>query len=113
MHEMSLAESMLDIVEETAKKNHATRVKSVQFELGALSHADPHALEFAFEVVTQGSIAEGAKFEITVVPGQAWCMPCGHTVTLEKLGSPCPECGSYQLAVTGGEEMRIASIEII
>ncbi|MDR0771442.1 MAG: hydrogenase maturation nickel metallochaperone HypA [Burkholderiales bacterium] len=113
MHEMSLAESMLDIVESTARKHHAQRVTSVQFELGALSHADREALAFAFDVVARGSIAEGARFEVIEVPGTAWCMLCSKTVGLAKRGDACPECGHYQLTVTQGEAMRIASIEII
>ncbi len=113
MHEMSLAKSMYEIVEETARKNNARKVKSVQFELGALSHAEPDALSFAFEVVAHGTIAEGARFEIIRIPGKAWCVPCGRTVDLPRLGAPCPECGGHQLAVTQGDEMRIASIEII
>jgi hydrogenase nickel incorporation protein HypA/HybF len=113
MHEMSLAKSMLEIISDTAKKNNAKKVRSVQFELGTLSHAEPDALKFAFEVVTHGTIAEGAAFQIIRTPGKAWCMPCGHTVDLPKLGAPCPDCGSFQLAVTQGDEMRIASIEIV
>ncbi|MCL2872894.1 MAG: hydrogenase maturation nickel metallochaperone HypA [Betaproteobacteria bacterium] len=113
MHEMSLAESMLEIVESTARKNHAQRVKSVQFELGALSHVDRDALAFAFDVVTRGGIAEGARFEVIEVPGTAWCMLCSKTVALAKLGDACPECGRYQLTVTQGDAMRIASIEIV
>ncbi|MCL2297553.1 MAG: hydrogenase maturation nickel metallochaperone HypA [Proteobacteria bacterium] len=113
MHEMSLAESMLEIVESTARKNNAQRVTSVQFELGALSHADRGALAFAFDVVTRGTLAEGARFEVIEVPGAAWCMLCSKTVALAKLGDACPECGRYQLTVTQGDAMRIASIEVI
>ncbi|MDR1529923.1 MAG: hydrogenase maturation nickel metallochaperone HypA [Burkholderiales bacterium] len=113
MHEMSLAKSMYEIIEETARKNNAKQVKSVQVELGVLSHAEPDALTFAFEVVTHGTIAEGARFDIIRLSGKAWCMVCARTVPLPKLGAPCPDCNGYQLAVTQGDEMRIASIEII
>ncbi|MDR0588885.1 MAG: hydrogenase maturation nickel metallochaperone HypA [Burkholderiales bacterium] len=110
---MSLAKSMMEIVEETAKKNNAKHVQSVLMELGVLSHADPDALKFAFEVVSHDTIAHGAKFEIVRLPGKAWCIPCGHTVDIPQWGAPCPDCGSRQLAVTQGDEMRIASINIV
>jgi len=46
-------------------------------------------------------------------PGQAWCMACSQTVALAQLGAACPVCGGHQLAVTGGEEMRVKEIELV
>ncbi len=112
MHEMALAESMLEIVERTARANGATRVKGVWLEIGALSHVAPDALRFCFDAVTRGSLAEGAALEIVATPGAAWCMPCGETVPLARVGDPCPRCGSYQLTVSQGDAMRVREIEI-
>lgn len=112
MHEMAIAESMLEIVENTARDNGAARVKVVWIELGALSHVSAQALHFCFDAVTRGGIAEGATLTILTTPGTAWCMPCGDTVPLAALGEPCPRCGSYQLTVAQGGEMRIKEIEI-
>jgi hydrogenase nickel incorporation protein HypA/HybF len=112
MHEMSLAESVLQIVEAAARAHDATRVRAVRLELGALSHVEPDALRFSFEVVTRGTVAEDAALELLATPGRAWCMPCGTTVDLPRLGEPCPLCGSHQLQVTQGDEMRVKDIEI-
>jgi hydrogenase nickel incorporation protein HypA/HybF len=112
MHEMSLAEGMLQIVEDTARKNGAAKVTAVRLELGALSHVEAEALRFCFDAVARGGIAEGARLEIVTTPGRAWCMPCGDTVELARLGDACPRCGGYQLQVTQGEEMRLKDIEI-
>jgi hydrogenase nickel incorporation protein HypA/HybF len=112
MHEMAIAESMLEIVENTARSNGATRVKAVWLEIGALSHVAPDALTFCFDAVTRGGIAEGAQLTIVATPGAAWCMPCGETVPLARLGDPCPRCGSYQLTVAQGDAMRVKEIEI-
>jgi hydrogenase nickel incorporation protein HypA/HybF len=112
MHEMSLAEGMLQIVDETARKNGATKVTAVRLELGALSHVEAEALRFCFDAVARGGVAEGARLEIVTTPGRAWCMPCGDTVELARLGDACPRCGGYQLQVTQGEEMRLKDIEI-
>jgi hydrogenase nickel incorporation protein HypA/HybF len=112
MHEMALAESMLEIVERTARSNHAARVKTVWLEIGALSHVAPEALRFCFDAVTRDSIADGAQLDIVTTPGAAWCMPCGATVPLERLGDACPRCGSYQLTVSQGDAMRVKEIEI-
>ncbi len=112
MHEMAIAESMLEIVEATARGNAAARVAAVWLELGALSQIEPHALAFCFDAVARGSLAEGARLEIVTLPGEAWCMPCGDRVGLQHLGDPCPRCGSHQLEVVRGDEMRVKEIAI-
>ena len=90
MHEMALAESMLEIVEQTARDNGAGCVTLVRIEIGALSHVEPEALRFCFDVVTRASLADGARLDIRTTPGEAWCMPCGTTVPLPRLGDACP-----------------------
>jgi len=112
MHEMSLAEGILQIVEDAARANAAERVRSVQLEIGALSHVEEQALRFCFDAVTRGTVADGAELEVLPTPGRAWCMPCGESVALGRLGDACPRCGSYQLQVTQGEEMRVREIEV-
>ena len=112
MHEMALAEGIVQIVESAARANDALAVRAVWLELGALSHVEPDALRFSFDVVTRGTVAAGARLEVLTTPGRAWCMPCGASVDLARLGDPCPKCGSHQLQVTQGEEMRVKEIEI-
>jgi hydrogenase nickel incorporation protein HypA/HybF len=109
---MSLAESVMQIVETTARANDASAVRAVWLELGALSHVEQEALRFSFDVVKRGTVADDARLEIRTTPGRAWCMPCEDSVDLERLGDPCPRCGSHQLQVTQGEEMRVKEIEI-
>ncbi len=112
MHEMALAEGILQIVEATAQANEAQAVRAVWLELGALSHVELEALRFSFDAVKRGTVADDARLEVVTTPGRAWCMPCGEAVDLARLGDACPLCGSYQLQVTQGEEMRIKEIEI-
>ena len=112
MHEMALASSMRDIVEEVARSNGAARVSAVRVEVGALACVETAALRFCFDASMIGSLAEGARLDIEVTPRTAWCMPCGTTVPLAQRGEPCPMCGSYQLQVSGGDEMRVLDIEV-
>jgi hydrogenase nickel incorporation protein HypA/HybF len=109
---MALAEGMIALVEDAARKNGAARVAAVRLELGALSHVEREALAFCFDAVTRGGIAAGARLDVEVTPGAAWCMPCGARVPLARFGDPCPVCGSYQLQVVAGEEMRVKEIEV-
>ena len=112
MHEMALAEGVLQLVEETAMREKAQRVKLVVLEIGRLSSVEPEAMKFCFEAVTSGGIAQGAALEIVVVPGEGWCMACGETVAMDELYAACPRCGGYQVRPTGGTEMRVREIEI-
>lgn len=112
MHEMSLAEGVLQLVEDTARRESAHRVKLVVLEIGRLSSVEPEAIRFCFEAVTHGGIAQGAALEIIAVPGAGWCMPCAETVAMEELYGACPKCGSHQVQPTGGTEMRVKEIEI-
>ena len=112
MHEVALAEGVLRIVIDAARANAATRVHTVWVELGALAQVEADALAFCFDAVTRGSVAAGAKLEIATTAGAAWCLPCGERVALARLGEACPQCGSYQLQVLAGDEMRVKEIGI-
>lgn len=112
MHEMSLAEGVLQIVEDAARDQGFAKVTAVVLEIGALSSVEIEAMRFCFDAVTRGSIAEGARLEVVGSPGAGWCMRCSKTVPLAALYEACPECGGYQIQVTSGTEMRVRELEI-
>lgn len=112
MHEMSLCESILQVLEQQAEAQHYHKVKTVWLEIGALAGVDAEALRFCFDVVMQGSLADQAHLEMVAVPGQAWCLPCASHVTVQQLYDVCPQCGSYQLQITNGDQMRIKELEV-
>lgn len=112
MHEMSLCEGVLQIIESEAKKQQFTRVKRVIIDVGVLSGVEIAAFEFAFEVVMRGSIAETSLLEINELPAEAWCMPCAEAVTITEHYSPCPKCDSYQLQVSSGDELKVKELEV-
>lgn len=112
MHEMSLCEGILRVIEEQATVQQYKKVKAVCLEVGALAGVELEALRFGFEVVMADSIAAGARLEIVDVPGSAWCMQCMKNVEVRRRFDACPECGGYQLQVNGGEELRIKELEV-
>ena len=69
MHELSLAESALQIIEESARAEGFCRVRTVVLEIGQLASVEVEALRFCFDAVLRGSLAEGAALEIIEVPG--------------------------------------------
>ena len=110
MHEMSLAEGILQIVEDAAARQGFSRVTEVRLEIGALSGVETEALSFCLDVVLKGSVADGAHVELERIPGQGWCLTCGETVTIDALYDACPKCGGYQVQATGGTEMRVKDL---
>lgn len=112
MHEMSLCESILRIIENQATDQHFQKVKTVWLEVGALAGVELEALRFGFDVVMKESVAEGARLEIIEIPGEAWCMNCMKNVEVTQRFDACPECGSYQLQMNRGEELQLKELEV-
>ncbi len=112
MHEMSLMESVREIVDEAARTHGAARVAVVRLQIGALATVDPGALRFAFDVVMKGGCAERATLEIVQVPGVAWCWDCSASVSLAAGELVCPQCAGHRLEITGGTEMRVSEIDL-
>ncbi|MEM5582767.1 hydrogenase maturation nickel metallochaperone HypA [Roseibium sp. AS2] len=113
MHEMSLCESILDILKDRAARDSFTRVKRVSVDIGPLSCVEPEALRFGFDVVMKGSLAEGAALEISRPPAEALCLSCFRTVPVKERFDTCPECGSEALQVVSGEELKIRELEVV
>jgi hydrogenase nickel incorporation protein HypA/HybF len=112
MHEMSLCEGILQVIESEAERQGFKRVKNVWLEIGDLSGVELDAMRFGFEAVMRGSLADGAGLEIIRLPGTAWCLQCAKTVEVAQRYAECPDCGGFQLQVTGGDEMRIKELEV-
>ena len=112
MHEMSLCEGILQVIEDESGKQGFSKVKNLWLEIGELAGVEIEALEFCFDAVKRDSVADGAKMNIISIPGRAWCMLCSHDVAVRQRFDACPDCGSYQLQVTAGDEMRIKELEV-
>lgn len=112
MHEMSLAENVLQIIEQEGREQGFTRVRTVWLEIGQLASVEPCAMRFCFDAVMAGGIAEGAQLEIIEIAGQGRCAQCDIDVPLAALYEACPHCGGYQVRVTGGDAMRVKELEV-
>ena len=112
MHEMSLAESVLQIIEDAARAQEFRRVRTVVLEIGRLAAVEAEAMRFCFDAVASGSIAEGARLEIFETPGAGHCAACGVTVALQEQYGLCPECGSPRIEIIAGNQMRVKDLEV-
>jgi hydrogenase nickel incorporation protein HypA/HybF len=112
MHEMSLAEGVLQVIEDSAKSNDFSRVKTVWLEIGELAGVEVEAMRFCFDSVVKGTLADGACLEIVVTQGVGHCLGCGKTVPIQLRYDPCPLCGGYSVEPTGGLEMKVKELEV-
>jgi len=113
MHELSLSNGMLEIIEKRALEEGFDRVLVVRLEVGALSCVEHAALSFCFASVTRGSVAQGARLEIRDVAGEAWCWDCATVVALARRGDACPRCGGYLLEPRAGEQVWVKELEVV
>lgn len=112
MHELSLMENILQIIEEAAHEQGFRQVRSVVLEIGQLAAVETEAMRFCFDAVVQGSIAENAVLKIIEVPGSGWCTHCAATVPMADQLATCPQCGSYHLQPNGGTGMQVKELEV-
>ncbi|MEH2424313.1 MAG: hydrogenase maturation nickel metallochaperone HypA [Nostoc sp.] len=108
MHELGITQNIVAIVTEHAKD---AKVQRVLLEIGKLSAIMPDAIRFCFDICTQGTVLAGAKLEILEIPGLGRCRQCGAEIALDKPFGIC-NCGSVQLDLVTGEELKIKEIEI-
>jgi len=105
-------ESALTLVLNRAQEAGATRVHSVRLRIGTLSGVVPEALSFAFDALTPGTLADGARLIIDQVPARFWCADCRREFQSDDMFAECPKCGRPSGELRTGREMEIASMEI-
>ncbi len=111
MHEMSLVESLVELVEDERRRQAFTRVRVVRLQVGALGHAEPDALRFCFEAIAKGTVAQGARLEIEMRAGEGRCPRCRRRAPMEDRFADCPMCGEV-LVMTAGDELRLTELEV-
>jgi hydrogenase nickel incorporation protein HypA/HybF len=112
VHELALAESAIQLIEDAARRERFRRARVVHMEIGALSCVDADAFRFAFEAASTGSCAEGARLEIVEIGGEGACRGCGFHAAMPSPHELCPQCGTHALKVLRGTEMRVKDLEV-
>ena len=111
MHEMSIAQSILDIILQESGNHQVSRVLSVALKVGELSAVEIGSLRFCFELLTKGTSAEGARLEIERVQVTCRCQDCGSNFTVQELVFSCPSCQSVRVEMLSGRELSVESFE--
>ena len=113
MHELGIAQSALRAAITEMETRGSRRILCLQLRIGELAAVDPEAMRFAFEAVTAGTPAAGARFEIERVAPVAWCGKCHEEFMTASRGfHKCPRCGNYAGELRAGREIELARLEL-
>ena len=110
MHEFSLAQNIIEIVEETVAKNNAGKVSVIELEIGTLSGVEIPALDMALESLQPGSVIDGAEIVKQIIKGKAKCPKCQHEFEPDDYFAACPKCSNFGAEIIKGKELRVKSI---
>ena len=112
VHEVSLMQDTVIIATRQAREAGAQRIHRVAMKVGALSGAVPETLEFAFEIVAKGTMAEGATLDIERIPVTCFCPACAQEFTPADLVCECPRCARPSTDIRRGRELQLTSLEV-
>jgi len=111
MHELSLAQSVVEIICEEAQRHELARIDGFRLEVGELRAVVPELLYICLGFTTKGTPAEGAAVQIDEVPGRARCPTCGLEFSIHELLFLCPACEHVGGEILAGEELRVVELE--
>jgi len=113
MHELSLTRSLLDIVENYADRHGFKVVHSLKLSFGQLSCIDPQALKFSFEVLSQGTAAQGALLDLEILPVIIYCFSCEKEFELKSYSNTCPRCQGEDILLSAGtQELKLIEMDV-
>ena len=111
MHELSLAQGILQVALKAAKQGGAERIVKVYVKTGAFSGVVPSYLDECFTLMSKGTPAEGAALQVEEIPVVVRCMKCEHESQIDRVDACCPRCGSSQIRMVHGRECFVDRIE--
>jgi len=112
MHELSITQNILTIALEHADKHQAQRITAIRLVIGQLSSLVDDAIQFYWDIISDGTQAKGAQLVFQRLPARLQCQACGHSYPLNAQAYTCPHCGQDAAQVVGGQEFYIESIDI-
>ncbi len=111
MHELSIAQDILEIVRQYVPENRARGVMSIRVRVGPLSGVVPECLEFSFGAIVAGTPWQGARLNLQQVPACLHCSGCKQDSEVRELAFSCPACGSTDVRMASGTDLQVVEIE--
>jgi len=112
MHELSVAQNIVEIIQKHVPEKEWERVGAVRLKIGRVAGVVPDSLEFSFQAITAETPLRRTHLEIDLVPFRIKCNACGATTENEAGFAVCGECGNANIEILSGSELDISEIEI-
>lgn len=112
MHELSIAQGILDIVRQYVPAAHGEKVRAVKVRVGHLAGVVPASLDFCFGAIVAGTPYAPAFLAIEEVPAAIHCHACERTSVIDGPAFACPGCGSPDVALDSGGELQVVEVEL-
>jgi hydrogenase nickel incorporation protein HypA/HybF len=112
MHEMSIAQNILEIVKDYATKENAKEIKEIELEIGTLAGIEFESLEFALSVSLKTPLTENTDIQINKVQAKSICLDCNFEFETLNLFEHCHKCKSYNTKLIQGKELQVKSLLI-
>lgn len=112
MHEYAVTQSMLNIALEEAKRVNAKKILEIRLVIGDLSTIIDDSVQMYFDIMSEGTVAQGAKLVFNRVKAEFKCKDCGEVFIKPLKGFDCPKCGGMGMPTGVGREFYIESLEI-
>lgn len=112
MHEFAITSSMFALVKEQAERANAGKVTRINLVIGEMSGIVRECVEFYFNYLRKGTLAEDATLSFRMVPANYRCRNCGNTFEFKGFSYTCPSCGGRGVEIIAGEELLLESIEV-
>jgi hydrogenase nickel incorporation protein HypA/HybF len=110
MHELSIAQNIIEIVRAQVKENDLADIRTVKLRVGAMSGVVAHSLTFSFDALIADTPLCNARLEIESIPFVIKCRDCFEQSEVEYGIALCPSCGSGNTTILSGNELDIAEI---
>ncbi len=112
MHELAVTQSILDISLRHANEAGAKKVTGINLVIGEFASIVDDSVQFYWEVLAEGTIAQNARLHFERIPGEMTCTHCKHSFHPREIDFACPDCGSQFVQITKGDEFRVDSIDV-
>ena len=112
MHEMSIAQSLIEVIREEMIRHDVKALKSVRLNVGQMSAIVPESLSFCFEVITSGTELEGARLIMDVIPLKGLCDDCENEFEIKDYAFVCPSCDSTKIKTIAGQDLSVVEMEV-
>ena len=112
MHEMSIAQSLVDVIKDEMRKADARILRTVRLSIGQMTAIVPDSLSFCFEVITAETELQGARLVMDIIPLMGYCRTCEKEFEIKEYDFTCPTCGDHKIETLGGQELSIVEIEV-